>query len=64
MRLWPVAAIGTSRLVGADIPYGDKIIPKGAIASVGFFAMFRSGIKDPHSFIPDRCVLCGLYPTS
>jgi cholesterol 24-hydroxylase len=54
MRLWPVAAIGTSRLVAADILFRDKIIPKGTIASVGFFAMFRTGIRDPHDFIPER----------
>jgi cytochrome P450 len=54
MRLWPVTAVGTSRIVAADIPYGDKVIPKGSIASVGFFAMFRAGIRSPHEFIPSR----------
>lgn len=54
MRLWPVAAIGTSRLVGADIQYGSKVIPKGSAVTVGFFAMFRSGINRPSEFIPER----------
>ena len=41
MRLWPVTAVGTSRIAAADIPCNGKIIPKGSTASVSFFAMFR-----------------------
>lgn len=41
MRLWPVTAIGTSRIAAADIPCNGKIIPKGYTASVSFFSMFR-----------------------
>lgn len=41
-------------MVAADIPYGDKVIPKGTLASIGFFGMFRSGIREPHDFIPER----------
>ena len=42
MRLWPVTAVGTSRVSNKDIPYKDKIIPKGSVLSISFFAMFRS----------------------
>jgi Cytochrome P450 len=41
-RLWPVTSIGTSRTSTKDIPYKDKIIPKGSICSIAFFAMFRT----------------------
>ena len=54
MRLWPVTAVGTSRIAAANIPYGNKVIPKGSIVGIGFFAMFRSGISKPDEFIPER----------
>lgn len=54
MRLWPVAAIGTSRIVAADIQFGLKTIPKGSAATIGFFAMFRNGIREPNAFLPER----------
>lgn len=41
-RLWPVTSVGTSRTATKDIPYKDKIIPKGSICSIAFFAMFRT----------------------
>jgi cytochrome P450 len=41
-RLWPVTSIGTSRTATKDIPFKDKIIPKGSICSIAFFAMFRT----------------------
>lgn len=54
MRLWPVTAVGTSRIAVTDIKYGDKTIPKDSIVSIGFFAMFRSGISKPNEFLPER----------
>ena len=42
MRLWPVTAVGTSRVSNKDIPFKGKVIPKGSILSITFFAMFRS----------------------
>ena len=55
MRLWPATAVGSCRVVMQDIKYGDnKIIPKGAMAGIGFFAMFRNGISNPNKFIPER----------
>ena len=41
MRLWPVTAVGTSRISRQDIQYKDKVIPQGSILSISFFAMFR-----------------------
>lgn len=41
-RLWPVTSVGTSRTSTKDIPYKDKIIPKGSILSISFFSMFRT----------------------
>ena len=41
-RLWPVTSIGTSRTSTKDIPFKDKVIPKGSICSIAFFAMFRT----------------------
>ena len=42
MRLWPVTAIATSRVSSRDLPYKDKVIPKGSIVNISLFAMFRS----------------------
>ena len=42
MRLWPVTAIATSRVSSRDLPYKDKVIPKGSIVTISLFAMFRS----------------------
>ena len=42
MRLWPVTPAGTSRIARQDIPFKDKVIPKGSILTISFFAMFRS----------------------
>ena len=42
MRLWPVTAIATSRVASRDLPYKDKVIPKGSIVNISLFAMFRS----------------------
>ena len=42
MRLWPVTAIATSRVSSRDLPYKDKVIPKGSMVSISLFAMFRS----------------------
>ena len=42
MRLWPVTAIATSRVSSRDLPYKDKVIPKGSIVTISNFAMFRS----------------------
>ena len=54
MRLWPVAAVGASRVLAADIPWGDKVLKKGSIVAVSFFAMFRRGIRLAEEFIPER----------
>ena len=55
MRLWPASAVGSSRIVMQDIKYGDnKIIPKGANAGIGFFAMYRNGIQNADKYIPER----------
>lgn len=51
MRLWPVTAVGTSRIAAADIPCNGKIIPKGSTASVSFFAMFRLWLVGQFLFI-------------
>lgn len=54
MRLWPVAALGSIRESVIDIPYKDKIIPKGATVVLPFYSIFRTGIKDPDIFLPER----------
>jgi cytochrome P450 len=54
-RLWPVTAVGPNRELAVDIRCSDTVLlPKGSYVSVGFFAMFRSGIHDADSFIPER----------
>jgi cytochrome P450 len=41
MRLWPVAALGSSRVVEADIETADWIIPKGIDVIIPFFVLHR-----------------------
>ena len=57
-RLWPVTSIGTSRTSTKDIPFKDKIIPKGSILSISFFAMFRT--RSVYTLCPFLCsaLLC------
>jgi cytochrome P450 len=57
-RLWPSAAITTSREALVDIPYDNgtsaMIIPTGSAIGIHAFAMGRLGIDHPDEFIPER----------
>ena len=42
MRLWPVAALGSSRESNRDITYKNYVIPKNTTLSINMFLNFRS----------------------
>eukprot|EP00669_Euglena_mutabilis_P001861 TRINITY_DN12446_c0_g1_i1.p2 TRINITY_DN12446_c0_g1~~TRINITY_DN12446_c0_g1_i1.p2 ORF type:complete len:263 (+),score=60.51 TRINITY_DN12446_c0_g1_i1:723-1511(+) len=55
MRLWPVAAMGTSRVLSHDIEFEGMTIPRGAWASIPFHAVFRPAwLPETDEFRPDR----------
>lgn len=55
MRLWPVAASGSSRTLVSDILYEGYVIPKGSVCQTFFYSMFRQPwIREADEFIPSR----------
>ena len=55
MRLWPVAATGSSRVLGEDIHWEGMVIPKGSSILPHNYSMFREGwIDRPLEFLPER----------
>jgi cytochrome P450 len=45
MRLWPVAAFGSTRLASKDIQYGAYTIPKNSTIQIPFYVTCRCGIQ-------------------
>uniref|UniRef100_A0A7S0QJV4 Cytochrome P450 n=1 Tax=Cryptomonas curvata TaxID=233186 RepID=A0A7S0QJV4_9CRYP len=54
MRLWPVAALGSGRVVEGDLPAGEFTVPRGAETLLPFFVIHRTGIERPDEFVPER----------
>ncbi len=52
MRLWPVAATGSSRVAEADIETGPYLIPKGAALIFPLLPIHRSVSLAPSSSLP------------
>jgi len=38
LRIWPAAPVASAKLISADIPYKDFILPKNSIVSIPYYA--------------------------
>jgi len=56
MRLWPISAFGSSRVLSQDLHVGeDLVLPKGSLVQSMFYSMFRGDwIDRANEFIPER----------
>ena len=55
MRLWPVVAGGSRRVLLTDLAVGEYTIPKGSRVHSSFFSSFRSpALHQPDAFLPER----------
>ena len=56
LRLFPVVATGTARVVDEPMRLGDIYIPKGAVFTMPQYAIQRSAryFKQPDNFLPER----------
>jgi len=56
MRLWPVAAMGSLRVLAEDLALSDgAVIPAGAICSIPFLPVHRTApVQDAGTFKPER----------
>lgn len=56
LRMCPVATTGLRRQAGADVRYGDTVIPKGTILLANINSLHWDEVKfpDPFAFRPER----------